>query len=417
MAPNRRTVWLLSVVVLLVMSGISIIAPAVPFYAEALGATPFLIGVLVGALAGARVLVDFPSGYLGDRFGNWRMMQTGLAIIALTSALAVIAFDYWFLLGVRIAEGVGSGFYVTSSLAALARATPAARRGRDMSTYVGFLLVGQVVGPVLGGLAVAVAGLRAPFAAYSLLAASGMFLVALAPGAAEDRARGPRGARIDWAAAGTLLRNRSYVFVIVGTMSAFFIRGGLIFVVLPLYVADVFALPQNAAAAAVGLLITIQALTSMATMYPSGRWADRVGRKPPFVASLIGIGLLAPVIFLARDFTALAAVMAVYGLVLGLHGPLAAWAIDLTPPAVMGTSMGIYRTVGDAGFLVGPLVMGALIGWGGSPAVNPWPFLVSAVWLIASGLLLVFADDPVGRSRAHRVKPSRAEVVASEPDP
>lgn len=417
MDPQRRAVWLLSTVVLLVMTGISIIAPAVPFYAQALGATPFLIGVLVGALAGARVLIDFPSGYFGDRFGNWRMMQTGLSIVAISSALAVVAFNYWFLLGVRIAEGVGSGFYVTSSLAALARAAPPRRRGQDMSLYVGFLLVGQVIGPVLGSLAVAVAGLRAPFALYSLMAAGGMILVALAPGAAEDRARGSRGARIDWPAARALLRNRSYVFVIVGSMSAFFIRGGLIFVVLPLYVADVFGLSPDAAAASVGLLISVQALTSMATLYPSGRWADRYGRKLPFVASLLAIGLLAPLIFFARTIGTLVAVMAVYGLALGLHGPLAAWAVDLTPPNVMGTSMGLYRTVGDMGFLIGPLVMGALIGWGGSPATNPWPFLVSAVWMIASGLLLVFADDPVGRSRARRVKPARREVVASEPGP
>jgi len=416
MDPRRRTVWLLSTVVLFVMTGISIIAPALPFYAEALGATPFLIGVLVGALAGARILIDFPSGYLGDRFGSWRMMQTGLSIVAVTSALAVLAFDYAFLLGVRIAEGIGSGFYVTSSLASLARAAPHHRRGQDMSVYVSFLLVGQVIGPVLGSIAVAVAGLRAPFAVYALLAASGMILVALAPRGAEGRARRPGEARIDWPAMKSLLRNRSYVSVVVGSMSAFFIRGGLIFVVLPLFVADVFGLSEVDAAATVGILITVQALSSMGTMIPSGRWADRYGRRLPFVASLLSVGLLAPLIFFARDIWSLGVVMAVYGLALGLHGPLAAWAVDLTPPSVMGTSMGLYRTVGDVGFLIGPLVMGALIGWGGSPATNPWPFLVSAAWMIASGLLLVFADDPAGRRRARKAAAARPEVVA-ESDP
>ncbi len=406
--------WLLSTVVLLVMSGISIIAPAIPFYAQALGASPFLIGVLVGGLAGARVVIDFPSGYLGDRFGNWRMMQTGLAIIALTSALAVIAFNYWFLLGVRIAEGVGSGFYVTSSLASLARAAPPHRRGQDMSIYVGFLLVGQVIGPVIGGVAVVVAGLRAPFALYSLLAATGMLLVAVAQRSALVQRRTSRPTGMDWSAVRTLLRNRSYVFVIVGTMSAFFIRGGLIFVVLPLYVAGVFGLPEEAAAPVVGLLITVQALTSMATMYPSGRWADRYGRKIPFVTSLLAIGLLAPTIFLARDFVTLVLVMAAYGLALGLHGPLAAWAVDLTPPGVMGTSMGLYRTVGDVGFLVGPLVMGALIDRGGPPTVNIWPFLVSSAWLIASGVLLVFAEDPAGRARKQRAGRAVVESAAAD---
>jgi len=79
------------------------------------------------------------------------------------------------------------------------------------------------------------------------------------------------------------------------------------------------------------------------------------------------------------------------------------------PVAAQGDHQGL------GGFLVGPLVMGTLIGWGGSPATNPWPFLVSAAWMIVSGLLLVFADDPVGRTR--RARESPAEVPATGPGP
>src|SRR3972149_5073083 len=136
----RRTVAVLSGTVVLVMIGISIISPALPQYGLALGATPFLAGVLVGALPTARVLLDLPSGALGDRFGRRRMMIVGLGIIALTSAAAVPPCDYAVLLSVRFAEGVGSAFYVTSSLAALAKRVPPERRGRYMGLYVKGLL-------------------------------------------------------------------------------------------------------------------------------------------------------------------------------------------------------------------------------------------------------------------------------------
>ncbi|HEY5606544.1 MAG TPA: MFS transporter, partial [Thermoplasmata archaeon] len=173
----RRTVAVLSGTVFLVMIGISIISPAVPQFGLHLGATAFMAGALVGALPAARVALDLPAGAWGDRFGNYRMMILGLAIIALTSAVAVHAFNYWVLLGVRVAEGVGSAFYVTSSLATLARRVPREMRGRYMGLYVNALLIGQVIGPVIGGAVVLAWGIRAPFAAYALVAALGMIFV------------------------------------------------------------------------------------------------------------------------------------------------------------------------------------------------------------------------------------------------
>jgi len=110
------------------------------------------------------------------------------------------------------------------------------------------------------------------------------------------------------------------------------------------------------------------------------------------------MGLTAPFIYLAKDRWTLVAVMVAYGFVLGLHGPLASWASDLVPKAQMGTGMGLYRTIGDVGFLLGPLTMGALLTVFRTPVdVTIWPFLVAGVYAVVSGLLLLAAEDPVGR--------------------
>jgi len=233
MSPILRTVGVLSGTVFLVMIGISIIVPALPQYGLELGATAFLAGVLVGALPAARVVLDLPSGALGDRYGNRAMMQLGLAIIAITSALAVLAFHFIVLLAVRVAEGIGSAFYVTSSLAALAKRIPAEHRGRYMGIYVNALLVGQIVGPVIGGFVVVAGGLRAPFAAYAILATVGLVLItfAMEPGRVDGMS-----ARVDRAAVARLLRDRSYVLVNIGTMGTFFVRAGLITTVVPLFI-------------------------------------------------------------------------------------------------------------------------------------------------------------------------------------
>src|SRR3989304_2003963 len=137
----RRTVAVLSGTVFLVMIGISIISPAVPQYGLTLGATAFMAGPPVWARG------------------------------------AVLAFNYWVLLAVRLMEGVGSAFYVTSSLATLAKRIPPDSRGRYMGIYVNARPIGQVIGPVIGGAVVLAWGIRAPFAAYALLAALGMVLI------------------------------------------------------------------------------------------------------------------------------------------------------------------------------------------------------------------------------------------------
>jgi MFS family permease len=410
MEADRRTVAVLSLVVFLVMLGIAIIIPALPAYGRTFGASAFLVGLLVGALAAARVFLDLPSGVLGDRYGNRFMMQTGLGIIALSSAVAVLAFDYWVLLAVRVFEGVGSAFYVTSSLAALAKASPMESRGRAMSTYVGSLLLGLVFGPVLGGAVTVPWGIRAPFAAYAVVASVGMVLIAVLLRASPGTLR-TRGT-VDWAQTRALFRNRDFVLVNVGTMSAFFIRGGMIGAILPLFIQLNLGFRQEEAVAITGLLITVSALTSLVTMVPAGILADRVGRKIPFVLSLIGIGLLTPLIFFARTVVDQIVVMAVYGLVLGLHGPLAAWSADLAPEGSMGTAMGVYRTIGDMGFLLGPLVLTAVADLTATAAepISLWPFLVGGAWLTASGFLLLIPRDPAGERRAAR----RGAVV---PDP
>ena len=411
MASIRRTVAVLSGTVFLVMIGISIINPDVPQYGRVLGATPFMAGALVGALPAARVLLDLPAGSWGDRFGNVWMMRLGLSIIALTSAVAVHAFNYWVLLAVRMAEGVGGAFYVTSSLATLARRVPSEMRGRYMGLYVNALLLGQITGPVIGGAVVLAWGIRAPFAAYAAVASAGMLLVTfgLEPGAVS-----PGGGRVDLRAVRRLLSDRSYVLVNVGTMGAFFARAGIVSTAIPLFIALNWGAPPEQAVAFAGVLITTNAVAALITQWPSGMYADRHGRRAPFVLSLILAGLVAPFLFFTRDLSGAIPVVFAYGLVLGVQGPLASWTTDLTPPEILGTSMGLYRTIGDLGFLLGPVLVSAVIQLTLDPAgrMTIWPFLVGSIFLIMAGIAMVFARDPV-RDRA---RASVAAIAAAEPD-
>ena len=392
MDPRLKPIAVLSAVVFLVMLGLSIISPVLPFYAQALGATPFMVGLLVGALAGARVAINLPAGTMGDRFGNWRMMQIGLLIVATTSFLAVVAFNYWMLLGVRIAEGVGSAFYVTSSLAALARMAPPEKRGRYMGYYVSFLLMGQVLGPTVGGAVATVWGLRAPFAFYGVAAVAGMLLLTFVH-LPESRGEANAGGGIDWVAVRRLVSNRSFMRVNFGTLSAFFVRSGILTTICPLF----FNAKMGWDAATIGLLISIAAFSSLGTMLPSGILADRYGRKLPFVLSFVLTALVTPLFLWPGDFLGAAVVYALWGLAIGLQGPVAAWSTDFAEKETMGTAMGLYRTFGDLGFLLGPTILTAVSGLGAFGQQYDIAYFFAMALLLISACIIVVADDPVAR--------------------
>ncbi len=391
MKEESTTVIVLSSIVFLVLLGISILTPVLPFYAQEFGATEFMVGFLISGYALARVALDLPAGIMGDRRGHKKVMGYGLLLIASSSVLAGLAFNYWVLLAVRVAEGMGSALYVTSSTALLAKVVPASKRGQYMSYYVAALLLGGVSGPAAGGYIALHFGLRAPFFFYAAVAAVALLLMRLF--LPEERPNGSQES-ISLHEVSRILRNPSFLLVNLATLSAFFVRGGINGVIFPLWAEAKFGFDTGV----IGLLLTVAALASMGTMFPSGHLADRYGRKLPFIASLLVTAVVLPFIFYSGTFLTLTATMVFYGLAIGMHGPMAAWAADLAPKESMGTAMGVYRMVGDMGWVLGPLVLSYIAENTGPVANNLWPFLAASVWVATFGLLLIPAKDPVSRT-------------------
>jgi len=84
----------------------------------------------------------------------------------------------------------------------------------------------------------------------------------------------------------------------------------------------------------------------------------------------------------------------IYGLATGAWGQTSAWAADVGPKERMGTVMGANRMMGDLGFVIGPLALGYLAGQRTGAYVEPYPFYVTALIVLITGIMLVFARDP-----------------------
>ncbi|PYP67397.1 MAG: hypothetical protein DMD26_04695, partial [Gemmatimonadetes bacterium] len=91
------------------MVGFAMVLPLVPFYATRMGATGFVIGLLISAFSIAQLLSAPTWGRVSDRFGRRPAVITGLLISALAYVVFGLAGTLWVLLLSRVVQGVGGG--------------------------------------------------------------------------------------------------------------------------------------------------------------------------------------------------------------------------------------------------------------------------------------------------------------------
>src|SRR5262245_22166037 len=107
-------------VVFLMTAGMGMVWSVLALYAESLGASVTMVGVMIACWGGARLLSNVPAGILSQRFGRTRAILAGLTALATGSFVAMFTSDFKTLLLCLAIQAVGSAVYVTSALAAIA---------------------------------------------------------------------------------------------------------------------------------------------------------------------------------------------------------------------------------------------------------------------------------------------------------
>lgn len=376
------------------MMGMSIVSPVLPDYALSFGVPFALAGLLISGFGLARLFIDIPAGMLSERFGAKRFMLLGLAIIAVSSLIAGFAGNYAVLLAARVLEGAGSAIYTTTSLTAVSRLSPKEKRGINLSLYTSMFLIGTMIGPVVGGLAAEHFGLGAPFTVYGLFASFSFVLVWKTIGKEEvvDPSSAIRPRELL-----SILRKRDILTINLANVGVFVARQGVLNTIVPLYA----RLNLGLALSELGVVLSVGALANLLTILMSGSLSDRHGRRPFFLAGLGLTALFIALVPFTTDLVQLSAVVVGLTLSMGLAGPMAAWLTDVVGPGELGGAMGVFRTMGDFGYVVGPVALAALAGTGGSVASTPF-FLAAAVILLLTLPLIRTSDPAAARPRRRR---------------
>ncbi len=403
------TVLNLSLVTFLVLLGLSMVAPILPTYAESFQVSYTLVGFVVSSFAVTRMLLDMPAGLLSRRYDKKRIMILGLVLISTSSILAGYATNYLILVIARMVEGAGSALYVTTATVFLAQIAGEEKRGQWMSLYMGMLLLGSIFGPTFGGILAETYDIRAPFFAYAVVTGFGVIPTLVLPKLTNSTNNSmrlePESILSDMK---HVLSSPSFLLVTFAVFTMFFLRTGVRSTLVPLFAANNLGLDSTA----IGLVLTIGGITTALTMTPMGSISDRIGRKIPLALCLILTAATILLIPFSSGLLTLSIVLGIYGAIIGLSGPSAAYITDLSPPDKLEISMGLYRMLSDFGFVIGPLLLGFIADLTATPVpgathsglIGILPFLVASIILIVAFFILLRADDPARTKRWTRVK-------------
>ena len=157
----------------------SVILTIFPGYANLVGVSPAMIGLLFTVFGIARVVI-FATTERFQRFGERRTVSVASALIASAMLVLVIFPTFPGFLAAMSILGVSLGVIFPLSISVIARNFPHEKLGVAVGSYETTFGIGFAVGPFLAGMVAATAGISWSFLLMSLLAGLMVSFVALA---------------------------------------------------------------------------------------------------------------------------------------------------------------------------------------------------------------------------------------------
>src|SRR3989338_3252033 len=174
---RRSPLVIIFVTVFIDLIGFGIVIPVLPLYAERFGASPLVIGMLLGVYSLMQLICAPLLGRLSDRVGRRPVLLLSILGTSAGFLLMGCAKTLGLLFVARIIDGVTGG-NISTAQAYIADVTPPEHRSRRMGLIGAAFGLGFIFGPAIGGLLSHVS-LAAPFFFAAALAAANAVAVYL----------------------------------------------------------------------------------------------------------------------------------------------------------------------------------------------------------------------------------------------
>ena len=357
--PIPQEIKVLIAAAFVIALGFGLVAPVLPQFALSFDVGVTASSVIVSAFAFTRLIFAPAGGVLLEKLGERPVYIAGLLIVALSTAACAFAQSYWQLLVFRGLGGIGSTMFTISAMALIIRLAPPEVRGRVSSAYASSFLLGNIGGPLLGGL-LAGFGLRVPFLVYAgaLVVAAGVVFLRLKDARPAAQTPETKAAALPVLTVREALRDSAYRGALVSSFangwSSFGVRNALV----PLFAAAALSAGPEIA----GISLTAFAAGTAVVLTFSGRLADSWGRRPLLLIGLAVNAVATALIGFSSSVPEFLVISVIAGMGTGLLNPAQQAAVgDIIGNGRSGGKvLATFQMASDTGAIAGPVLAGML---------------------------------------------------------
>ena len=383
--------WQINLIVLwigqfLVMSGMTMITPFLPLYIQEMGLSdPHQIAMWSGFIFAGNFVTSFLFqpiwGGLSDRYGRKVMLLRSGFGMAIVMTLMGFATSPWQLLGLRIMNGVISGF-MPAAVALMSTNTPKEKMGVAMGTLQSGGVAGSILGPFIGGLMAEWVGFRPIFYITGPLLFFASLLAMFLVKENFDAAAAKKKANISTIEGFKEIKKTKELPALYAV--TFVIQFSMLssMTLIPLFVQDLHGKGEMLAFYS-GLVGSITGFSNMIASPLLGRLSDRIGSVKILAVCLVGAAISFIPQALVTNIWQLFAARFMLGVFMGGMLPSVQTLISGFAPKGMESRAYSFNTSAlSLGNMLGPVIGGLLSGWIHIQGL----FIMAAILLFANAL-------------------------------
>jgi len=331
------------------------IDPILPLYASSFNISYTTVGLVISSFGFARIFSEMPGGLLADRIGRKRVILMGSVLCGFSYLSAGLAQGFIELMFSRMVIGCGSALMFTAGLVYVGEMATKVNRTRFMARYQSTFFIGGIIGPTIGGLISERFNLRTNFFVSAAFSAIGIALALLIK---EYKVSPKPGKESHPISVLTIVKDVRIMTLSVSCLLLFLLYSSVNGTIIPLWGVEELGLNSLQ----IGFLLSLSSAIVLVVLTVIPRLEKILRRSSLLVTGLIICSIGMFLISFASNFLSLSVFLIPFGVGLGLvqSAPFALL-IDYTKPEERGLAMGIFRTVGDFGMLVGPMMVGFLM--------------------------------------------------------
>lgn len=352
-------------------------------YAQNLGGTPLIIGLVVGMYSFANMIGNIIAGASVDKYGAKRVLYISMGLTSFIVLLYIFVQNGEQLIIVRFLHGFSDGFLIPAAFTFLSKQTKSKRQGKAMALSGAAVGTAAIIGPAFSGIMKAKAGIHWVFITVSILMILGtMISLFLLPNHMQ-KTKPSRIQMMNKEELLELLKFEPLLQAYIGAFTLMFSQG-IVTYMLPVKIAAL-----GLKSSTTGMMLSVFGITAILFfLLPTNRIYDFFNRQKMMV---IGIAVMALALSLLGIFTTkgmLFIVMMIYGIGFAILFPsINALLVENTTEDNRGKAFGLFYAFFSLGVVAGSFTIGAI---GASPSVS---------FVIGTAFLLTFASTIYVRGR------------------